>query len=546
MSNQQGSIKLGTLLVESGHISDGGLREALAEQSRSEMRLGEVLIYLGLITEAVLLDCLAKQFGVKRISLSALDLDLNYCRTLPQELAEKHNIVLYRQEQDAPVLVTSDPSDIAGINLCIKALKQRPVVYCALKNEISHLIDVVYHNRNTSNPIEISKITESEPKIGVSAFVDMMLNAACRSGASDVHIDCRKAPAYIRFRIDGDLYEQQLDDTPAGQPVLNRIKSMFSIEQKNPSDVAEVNTEFYFETEDGRSDKADLRICLLGDILVIRIDVKSVTPGTIDSLGIDDQTLDALKHRLSHTQGITLFAGASGAGRTSTLYAAANYLQIPKNKVIAFMPHQEHMIDGIEFVNSDMHNAQSILMLRDPDVILMDNVDSADAVQQALLFASAGVKVLSTVNAPTAKEACLRVMSLAQDSQLLSMRLDVIVAQRLVRQNCTSCKVSRKLNDGEQAMLEAHHVYYSDTAYDCEGCEHCQYRGIKGRRAVFEMMVISQDLRSTIRNNDLVKFNQYADDAVHDRGMLDKVALLVKSGDVSVSRLLNMINYPLE
>ncbi|MCL4229836.1 GspE/PulE family protein [Candidatus Dependentiae bacterium] len=376
----------------------------------------------------------------------------------------------------------------------------------------------------------------------VIEFVDDLIRQAIFCRASDIHLEPLERGLRIRFRIDGVLHEREWVSPDSMLQVISRIKVLANIdiaERRIPQDGS------FSRTIERRM--IDFRVStfptLLGEKLVIRILDRTCTAIALDALGLGTHLRVSLLDVLERKNGLFLVTGPTGSGKTTTLYAALSHLNNTERHIITLEDPVEYHLSGI--TQGHIHpgagfsfaKGMRALLRQDPDILMVGEIRDRETANIALEAALTGHLVLSTVHTADAPRVIMRLMDMQIEPFKISAALVGILAQRLVRALCSSCKVKRHPTSAEQAFLisqgkDLAHVY------DAHGCDACQQIGYVGRVGIFQLLTMTENICSLLGNKPTLDALQYH---AHEDGMqtlyqdgLEKVA----EGVTSISELI--------
>jgi len=388
--------------------------------------------------------------------------------------------------------------------------------------------------------LKAGEVSHGDPII---SRVDALLVRAIAVRASDIHCEPINNALRVRYRIDGVLYDQDPVSQEQRDYVLSRIKVLAAL------DVAERRL-----PQDGKlrtvlSDKRiiDFRVAtfpsIYGEKIVIRVFDRSTQRVALESLGLSDELLSALSSMLRQPHGLFLTTGPTGAGKTTTLYALLNKINNAKRNIVTMEDPVEHHVDGV--VQSQVHpkigftfeNGLRSLVRQDPDVIMIGEIRDRATVTIALEAALTGHLVLSSLHTNDAVGAITRLRDMGVEPFLISAALQGVIAQRLVRLLCDMCKEERLLSKREQERVTAFGWSLTST-WTAQGCKNCLQTGFCGRIGIFELLVVSNELRDAIvACESAQKLRQ----RVEQGGMstlMDDALLKVQTGKISLVELL--------
>ena len=379
----------------------------------------------------------------------------------------------------------------------------------------------------------------------VIEIVDALLQTAIERGASDIHLESTKDGLRVRFRIDGILYDQEMIDPEVMHQITSRIKVLAHI------DIAQkrIPQDGKFQLViDGQS--IDLRVStfptLLGQKVVLRILDPSVKTINIDNLGMSQQLREQFKLMIMQPQGFFLVTGPTGSGKTTTLYAGLSCMNTPQKNIITLEDPIEYHISGI--TQGHIHpeacftfeKGMRSLLRQDPDVVMVGEIRDAQTAHIAIQAAMTGHLVLSTLHTNDAPSVIMRLMDMGIEPFLINASLTGVLAQRLARVLCGSCKKERSLTDHERELCGQFNKQIK-MVYDAIGCKECFNLGHKGRIGLFEQLRMSDALRELMNQHPSIDSirSQAAKEGMRSlmADGLDKVA----QGIISFDELLRII-----
>ncbi len=339
-------------------------------------------------------------------------------------------------------------------------------------------------------------------------LVNSLLYAAIDQSASDIHIEPAAHSGRIRFRVDGILYDQQIIEAAFMSQLSARLKVLARI------DIAEKRI-----PQDGKfriayeHKEIDLRVStfpsLYGENMVVRILDRSAQTIKLDSLGFDSQMYFTVQELLSKQQGFLLVCGPTGAGKTTTLYAALDTLNLAEKHIITLEDPVEYNLLGVTQgqVNPDagftFAKGMRSVLRQDPDIVMVGEIRDRETAQIALEASLTGHLVLSTIHTNDAPSVIMRLMDMGIEPFLINASLTGVLAQRLARKICLACRVMVEPSEEEQLMLQQMGLMV-ECLYKGIGCGSCKGRGYKGRVGIFELLVMTGNLRSLIVNSPIV------------------------------------------
>ncbi|MCC6492036.1 MAG: Flp pilus assembly complex ATPase component TadA [Pirellulales bacterium] len=510
---------LGERLVAAGLIERAELETALSRQSENGQRLGETLLELGFISEDELLPFVESQLGVPAVRLREGMLDPQAVHLLPRQFAERLNVIALFRVRDELTVATDDPLDLDKIDRIERAsgFTVRPVF--AFKAAIERItrrayeedfrVDAVTADLDDSavelradaevDVASVHQLVEGSPVINL---VNYLVLQAVRKGASDIHIEPGRKSATVRYRVDGQLVEVLRPRRDIYPTIVSRIKVMAKM------DIAE-----HRMPQDGRCQvvadgkEVDLRIStlptVLGEKVVMRVLDKGRLTFNLGELGMPADVLKVVEQLLRKPYGLLLVTGPTGSGKTTTLYSALELIKSVHRNIVTVEDPVEYQIELINQVQVESGRGMGFagalrsILRQDPDVIMVGEIRDAETAQVAVQAALTGHLVLSTLHTNDSAGAVIRLMDMGVESYKLAAALVGVVAQRLVRTICPSCRTTYYAG---AEYLESLH-FQGDKRRSWakgEGCRDCFDTGFQGRKGIYEVLPADHELRGLI------------------------------------------------
>ena len=516
---------LGELLMESGKIDKKSIEEAIKVQNKSGKKLGKILQEKGLLDEATLYSFLQEQLGI------------NFKMSIPKEptndLFNVLPIKYCRSKQVAPVEVTpkiikvfiSDPTNTVLMNE-ISFMTGRVVdVDFATEAAIGEYLEKAGAGGGSGSSMPSSMSSSSAPnaqpkaqKTGgedkkddaskddspVVRFVEETLQRAIQQRASDIHFEVYEKRGILRFRTDGELRRMDDIDIAMYPAVISRIKIMAELdisEKRLPQD-GRIMTHF-----EGR--QIDLRVSIIpsvhGECAVLRILDKGKSVLTLKDVGLSDDLQELLRKEAQKPYGMILVTGPTGSGKTTTLYALLQYVLQFEHKILTVEDPVEYQVEGINQVQ--VHSEIGLtfaaglraFLRHDPDIIMVGEIRDKETAEIAIRAALTGHLVLSTVHTNDAASSISRFIDMGIPPYMLTSTINLVIAQRLVRKICTKCKTEIILDREAIKLFQIEKDFKpGDKVYRGTGCQACGKSGYSGRQPVFEMMKITDNLKTAV------------------------------------------------
>jgi type IV pilus assembly protein PilB len=519
--------KMGEILVEQKAITEEQCQEALRIQKRTGKLLGEILVRENMVSEEDMLEILSRQFGLPHVWLRKGLVDPKIVRIIPKEKAKLYNVIpMFRVFNDLTV-ATADPQaifvfdELAKLTKCnlhpvlcrgtdiLQAIEEYYAEDVQITDFLSELdeneIQLVENNLDQDYQ-EIEEMAEGSPIINL---VNLIILKAIKDRASDIHIEPDRTKFRVRYRIDGVMYEVMTPKLDLHPAVVSRLKIMAKLdiaERRLPQDG---RIQVYIE---GRS--VDLRFSSLpgifGEKVVLRILDKKGAILDLNTLGFNKETLEHFKKLLLKPLGLILVTGPTGSGKTTTLYAAINFLNSIEKNVVTIEDPVEYQLDIInqnqvdESIGLTFPRILKHTLRQDPDIVMVGEIRDKATAEIAVQASLTGHLVLSTLHTNDSASTATRLIDMGIEPYLISSSLAGVIAQRLVRTVCLECKStyvpSRSLLE-EMGWNEEKGI----RLVKGKGCPACYDSGYKGRMGIFELMTADAELKSLLLRNPSVE-----------------------------------------
>ncbi|MCH7896784.1 MAG: type IV-A pilus assembly ATPase PilB [candidate division NC10 bacterium] len=517
------SSRLGEMLVKSKLISDDQLKKALTQQSSGGGRLGSNLVKLGYLSEEDITSFLSKQYGVPSINLAHFEIDQSVIKLVPAEIAQKHMVIPINRKGNVITVAMADPSNIFAIDdiKFLSGFKVEPVV--AAETSIRNAINKHYDSAGLVQDImrdfddrEVSTVDESDegPDVGdlqratedapVVKLVNLILSDAIKKGASDIHIEPYEKSFRVRLRIDGILYDVMQPPMKLKAAIISRVKIMSQL------DIAERRL-----PQDGRikirmgQKEIDFRVStlptLFGEKVVLRLLDKSNLQLDMTMLGFEPQALQIFEKSILLPYGMVLVTGPTGSGKTTSLYSALHRLNTTETNIMTAEDPVEFNLQGVNQVQMkpeiglNFATALRSFLRQDPDIIMVGEIRDYETAEIAIKAAMTGHLVLSTLHTNDAPSTISRLINMGVEPFLVSASTNMILAQRLCRKICNSCK--EEISVPRQALVDTGFTPEEAKALVCyqgKGCMECNDTGYRGRIALYEVLAITDDIKDAI------------------------------------------------
>ena len=555
-------IPLGENLVQAGLLTGSDLQEALQQHSSNNCQLGETLLEMGFVDEDTLLLFLGQQLGVQAVRLRSGLVDPSVVRFIPRAKAEAFSALALFYVGGQLTVAMAEPSNLRQLDELERVTKKqiRPVL--AMRSAIDRMVAHCYEENFAvdavtadldQNSIEIQadsidvsladveSLTDGSPIINL---VNYIIVHAIRQKASDIHIEAGQQSSLVRYRVDGHLREVLRPRREFHPAIISRIKVLAKMdisEHRMPQD-GRVHL-----TVDGR--EIDLRIStlptILGEKIVMRVlDRKNVT-FYLDRLGMPEAALNKTKALLQRPYGLILTTGPTGSGKTTTLYSAIELIKSIRRNVVTVEDPVEYQLDLINQVQVSntktmkFSDALRSILRQDPDVIMVGEIRDSETAAIGIQAALTGHLVLSTLHTNDSFSAITRLLDMGIEPFKLAASLLGVIAQRLVRTICPSCKTNYYPTPEQLDAIR----YRGDRRRQFtrgQGCRECYDTGFRGRTGIYEVFAIDREVRELISSNATVDFLRTYHRQQGYGTLLEEGILLAEAGRTSLEEVIEV------
>lgn len=486
-----------------------------------------------ILSEDVITKVIADTVGMKYVKIDPLKLDLDVVTSpIPRPFAMKHLLAPIAQKGDVITVAVADPFAIDEIETLMSLKRIRIKRVLSSKSDILKILreffgfraSILAAQNESSNTVDLGNLEqfvrmkghqeiESTDRNIISA-VEFLLTYAFDQRASDIHIEPKREISLIRFRIDGVLHNIHTIPKPLHLPIVSRIKMLSRMdlaEKRRPQD-GRIKTNH-------QDKEVELRVSTLpvafGEKVVIRIFDPEILMQDLDAIGFYPREYQLFNGFIRKPNGIILVTGPTGSGKTTTLYSTLRTLSSPEVNIVTIEDPIEMVME--EFNQVGVQSGIGVcfdsvlrnILRQDPDIIMVGEIRDRETAESAVQASLTGHLVLSTLHTNDAPSSITRLLDLGVPSFLIASTVSGIIAQRLVRKICPSCKRERRLSDEETAFLRISRkdcrVYYGD------GCTACRGTGYRGRTGLFEVMDFTDNLRSRLHDrSEMVELQEIA------------------------------------
>ncbi len=527
---------LGKVLREMKVITQTQLNNALADQKRTGRYLGRILLDKGVIKAKDYTMALCRLHGLPFADLTKQKPQKAAVELLPENVARRNRMIPFRIEDDALHVALGDPTSVGSLDMVRSFLKGMELVpHLAVEEDLDKAIEKFYdgepkekgrgRKKTTTKKKETAKsatrasvkeqmdtqaasdarrfedLSRAADNVPVVKLVATIIEGAINARATDIHMDPHEPEMRVRYRIDGVLHDVMTIPRHVESAVISRLKILSDMDITETRHPQDGHISFVVEGE-----SFDLRVASLpthiGERIVCRLlDPTSVMTG-MNELGMAKDDLAIFDKVLNAPYGMILLVGPTGSGKTTTLYAALNQLNILTDSIVTLEDPVEYRLSGINQVQIDnsigvtFATTLRAVLRQDPDVILVGEIRDVDTASIAVRAAMTGHLLFSTLHSNNAPEAITTLRNMGIPSFLVSASLLGVISQRLVRVICSECKESYKPT---KAILKSVGLPEStQRLYRGTGCDSCYHTGYRGRAGVFEILSIDEKIRKMI------------------------------------------------
>ncbi len=472
-----------------------------------------VLLESGAITADELARAVAERYGLDHLDLTTFKVDMVAANLITSSAARRYEAVPVSFVDERTLLVAmADPANVLAADdiAIMTGMEVRPAVasqedIAGLVTKLNRLDDAVREavdEDESAGPTEVVDLRESAEDAPVIKLVHSIIAQAVELHASDIHFEPDGQDMRVRFRVDGVLSASATVPRRMVRGVVSRIKIMseLDISQRRVPQDGRVGL-----TIEGRH--VDVRIVTLpsvhGESVVLRILDKDAVVMELDKLGMLEHESARYERSFNKSYGAVLATGPTGSGKSTTLYAALNQLNVPERNIITIEDPVEYEVEGItqvqvnDRVGLTFATGLRSMMRADPDIIMVGEIRDADTATIAIEAALTGHLVLSTLHTNDAPTAITRLIEMGIEPFLVASSIECVVAQRLARTLCTTCK-RRAMISARVLAGHGFHAQFDLEAYEPVGCGRCGGTGYKGRIGLYEVMPVSDSIRELV------------------------------------------------
>jgi len=497
-------VDLGEMLISDKLVTDEQLNTARERQKSTKENLDDVLIELSFVSAPQIAQTISRYLGIPFIKLSEQDIKLEILRLIPENFIRHHQIIPVKLEQDTLFVAMSDPLNLIALDeiRLISYHKISPMI--ATKKEILAIIDRYFNLQQMVKhmlaDIRLDKVSDDA---AVSRLVDTIIHAGINARASDIHLEPQFPEMRLRFRVDGILHDIITVPKAIEAPLVSRIKVLADMditEHRRPQD-GHISLKFNEKEYDLRVASAST---ITGEKMVVRILDKSGMLLGLDELGLPVEDQQLVRSLISRPHGIILVTGPTGSGKTTSLYAILSLMDTLSKNIITIEDPVEYKLEGVNQVqvnpvaNITFATGLRSILRQDPDIIMVGEIRDLETATIAIHAALTGHLVFSTLHTNDAPSAIARLIDMGVEPFLISSALIGVIAQRLLRRVCSTCREEYQPTIEQLRDLGLPETNEQLKFSQSKGCQDCMQTAYRGRTGIFELMKVTDKIREFI------------------------------------------------
>lgn len=506
------------ILLAAGACSEQQMKEAEEEHERTGKSLQEILIDFQALSEAEILTCIAENLGTQVIDPNLNEVPEEIIKLIDADQVRMLGVIPVAADETTVSIVARDPLNYQVADEMRFVLGKDVIVYLAEEKNFDRFIDKYYpigldsvndvlsELESNGEDYAYANAEEAANEAPIIKFVNAVMYQAIRDKASDIHFEPFEKEFKIRYRIDGALYEMSPPPRSLAIPVISRVKIMSALnisERRKPQD-GRIQLKIA-----GRP--IDLRVSTLptshGESVVLRVLDRSVVNLDLDVLGINEEVLKRIREVVAMPNGIFIITGPTGSGKTTTLYSALKEINKVEDKILTAEDPVEYDLEGIvqlqinEAVGMTFGRALRAFLRQDPDIIMLGETRDIESAEMAVQASLTGHLVFTTLHTNDAAGAITRLIDMGVQPFLITSSLIAVLGQRLLRRICPKCKTSFTPTDEDLKLLGLQRKDIGDNPfYYGKGCLNCNNTGYKGRKAITELLNMSNRINELVLN----------------------------------------------
>jgi type IV pilus assembly protein PilB len=548
-----GARRIGDVIVALGFASREAVERAVEDARASGSTTGRTLLANDTVTADQLARAVGERYGVDHVDLNVANIDPTATSLVDPSVLRRHRAVpIAFADERTLIVATSDPSNILTADDLAMMTGHDVRLVVATDDDVELLLGRLSRLDNAVAEVEeqpeaqVIDLRESAEDAPVVKLVHSIVAEAVERGASDIHFDPETAAMRVRLRVDGVVSESTTVPNAMASGLVSRVKIMANLdiaERRLPQD-GRIGL-----TVDGRN--VDIRVATLptvhGESVVMRVLDKGRGILDLEQLGFESEDVARLRTAISQLHGCVLATGPTGAGKSTTLYAALNEINVPERTLITIEDPVEYELDGIKQIQVnpkiglDFATGLRSMMRADPDVMMVGEIRDRETAQIAIQSALTGHLILSTLHTTDAPMSVARLIEMGIEPFLVASGISIVIAQRLARRLCEDCRQETAITS-EALASNGFGDHDAFTAYEAgPGCVRCAKTGYRGRVGLYELMEITDEIRELIVEKRPAEAIAAAATAQGMRRLRDDGLAKVRSGRTSVAELLRVL-----
>ena len=532
------------VLINRKIIKSSDIEKIHQKQEEKGFSIQNIVISMGLIKKKEMMEILSQEISIPYVELDGKVFDPSIVAMLPENLSRKHRLVTIDKKEDKLVVAMANPLDVYTQDEIKIKIGYEIEPRLAFSDDINKVLDLVYgvtENwqqmigeinslavsavEDSSEEMDISKSVSQSNEAPVISLVNLIMLRAIKEGASDIHIEPYGDKSLkVRYRIDGVLHDIMSPPRNLHMAIISRIKIMSNMniaERRLPQDgrikVQVHGREVNFRVSTIPAVNGESAVLRILDPAQIMLDLKTI--------GFSKYNLQKYQELIEKPNGILLVTGPTGSGKSTTLYATLNILNSTEKKIMTIEDPVEYRLDGINQLQAKPKIGLTFaaglrsFLRQDPDIMLVGEIRDRETAEIAIQSALTGHLVLSTLHTNDAPSSIIRLVDMGIEPFLISSSVIGVIAQRLVRTICPYCKKEIPLSAEVQKIMAEFKIEHDEMKiFRGEGCQHCKQTGYKGRTAIFELMVVNENIREMIYKN--APLSEIREIAINKNGMV--------------------------
>lgn len=505
------------IIVGSGFVPEKDFDSALKTSSELGRDVIDVLVFRGLINEETVGKLISDSFGVPYVDIKRRPVDEKILQLVPEKLARTYRVFPVSNENSKLQLAMEDPEDFEALEFIKRHTGLTIEPYYATHDDIGKALGqykkgikedfekIIHENIKKADSDTAEDLAKAAEQLPIVKILDTIISYAISERASDIHIETHAEEVVVRYRVDGVL--KDIIKLPRGVEIalVARIKILSNLkidEHRIPQD-----GRYKFAAN---GEMISLRISIIpsfyGENVVMRLLQEAARPLSLEELGLSGHNLEILRENITRPHGMILVTGPTGSGKTTTLYSVLNILNTVEVNICTIEDPIEYGMNRITQIQvnqkagMDFASGLRALLRHDPNIIMVGEIRDEETAEIAIHSALTGHLVLSTLHTNTAAGAVPRFIDMGVEAFLLASTLNVVIAQRLVRKICPSCIIKYKPDETfiKRLSKDLGVDLTSQKFYKGQGCIECNHKGYRGRIGIYEVIAMSEKIKSLI------------------------------------------------